>query len=101
MSKHIRDIVIHRSNRLSSLNVSSKPLALISAALLLLDFVATSVVSSATASTYLAGEIHLPFPSWVGAVIVLLLFVAISLTGIRESARIALAVLLIHVCDHH
>ncbi|KAF9453356.1 AAAP amino acid permease [Macrolepiota fuliginosa MF-IS2] len=79
------------------LNVSSKPLALVSAALLLLDFASTSVVSAATASTYLAGEVDLPFPSWVGAVIVLFIFVCISLTGIRESARIALCVLSFHV----
>jgi amino acid transporter len=80
-----------------SLNVSSKSMALVSAALLLLDYAATSVVSAATAAAYLAGEVTLPFPSWVGAVIVLVVFLVISLTGMKESARLALAVLLLHV----
>lgn len=80
-----------------SLNVSTKPFALISAALLLLDFASTSVVSAATAASYLAGEVHLPFHPFVPAVLVLVLFTIISLTGIKESARIALVVLLFHV----
>ncbi|KAK0469330.1 amino acid permease-domain-containing protein [Desarmillaria tabescens] len=79
------------------LNVSTKSFALISAALLLLDYVCTSVVSAATAATYLSGEVDLPFPSFVGAIIVLVLFTIISLSGIRESARLALASLSFHV----
>ncbi|KAF9045413.1 AAAP amino acid permease [Panaeolus papilionaceus] len=80
------------------LNVSTKTFALIGAALLILDFSSTAIVSAATAATYLAGEVpSLPFPTWVGAAIVLILFTAISLTGVRESARIALAVLSLHV----
>lgn len=63
----------------------------------MLDFVSTSIVSSATAATYLAGEVVLPFPSWVLAVMVLALFTLVSLSGVRESARIALLVLSIHV----
>jgi amino acid transporter len=80
-----------------SLNVSSKPLALVSATLLLLDFASTSVVSAATAATYLAGEVTLPFPVWVLAVLVMVLFTIVSLFGVRESARIALSVLSVHV----
>jgi uncharacterized membrane protein YkvI len=79
------------------LNVSSKPLALVSAALMLLDFASTSVVSAATASTYLAGEVVLPFPAWVGAVIVIAIFVLVSLSGIRHSARLALSIVSFHV----
>ena len=63
----------------------------------MLDFAATSIVSSATAATYLAGEVVLPFPSWVLAAMVLVLFTMVSLFGIRESARIALLVLTLHV----
>jgi predicted branched-subunit amino acid permease len=63
----------------------------------MLDFIATSIVSSATAATYLAGEVVLPFPSWVLAVMVLALFTMVSLSGVRESARIALFVLSLHV----
>jgi len=80
------------------LNVSTKTFALAGAALLLLDFASTSIVSAATAAAYLAGEVPaLPFPAWVGAVIVLALFTIVSLMGVRESARIALAVLSLHV----
>ncbi|KAF8957524.1 AAAP amino acid permease [Flammula alnicola] len=80
------------------LNVSTKVFALVGAALLLLDFASTAIVSAATAATYLAGEVsHLPFPTWVGAVIVLALFTLISLMGVRESARIALVVLSLHI----
>ncbi|KAJ6492057.1 amino acid permease-domain-containing protein [Mycena sanguinolenta] len=79
------------------LNVSRKSLALVGAALLLLDFASTSVVSAATASTYLAGEVALPFPSWVGAALVLIVFALISLNGLKESARLAFAVLAFHL----
>jgi len=80
------------------LNVSTKSFALAGAALLLLDFASTSIVSAATAATYLAGEVPaLPFPTWVGAVIVLVIFTIVSLMGVRESARIALVVLTLHV----
>jgi uncharacterized membrane protein YkvI len=79
------------------MNVTTKALALIGAVLLLLDFAATSVVSAATASSYLAGEVNLPFPSWVGAVFVFVIFTAISLSGVKESVRVALLVLGFHV----
>lgn len=79
------------------LNVSSKTLALIGASLLLLDFAATSVVSAATAISYLGGEVSLPFPVVVGSLIILIIFTLISLSGLRESARIALTLLSLHV----
>lgn len=67
------------------------------AALLVLDFVSTSVVSAATAASYLAGEVSLPFPPFVAAVLVFTIFTSVSLAGTRESARVALAVLIFHV----
>ncbi|SJL10090.1 uncharacterized protein ARMOST_13472 [Armillaria ostoyae] len=79
------------------LNVSTKSFALAGAALLLLDYVSTSVVSAATAAAYLSGEVNLPFPSFVGTIIVLALFTLISLSGIKESARLALVSLSFHV----
>lgn len=95
---HVAAITKALQKAFCSLNISSKPVALVSAALLTLDFASTSVVSAATASTYLAGEVALPFPDWVGTAIVFLLFVCISLSGLRDSARIALSVLSFHVC---
>ncbi|KAJ7136289.1 AAAP amino acid permease [Mycena filopes] len=79
------------------LNVSRKSFAVLGGALLLLDFASTSVVSAATASSYLAGEVALPFPAFVGAALVLLIFALISLTGLKESARLAFCVLTFHV----
>jgi hypothetical protein len=79
------------------LNGSTKSVALLGAALLLLDFAATAVVSAATAVSYLAGEIHIPFPLWVGTMFVFILFTAVSLAGLRESARVASGVLALHV----
>lgn len=81
------------------LNGSTKSVALVGAALLLLDFAATAVVSAATASSYLAGEVALPFPLYIGSLLVFILFTAVSLMGLRESARVASGVLAFHVCD--
>ncbi|KAF9260746.1 AAAP amino acid permease [Marasmius fiardii PR-910] len=81
------------------LNVSTKTLALVGAAILLLDFTSTSVVSAATAMSYLAGEIALPFPQYVGVILILAFFTLVSLSGIKESARMALCVLTIHVAS--
>ncbi|KAG1719182.1 amino acid permease-domain-containing protein, partial [Suillus lakei] len=78
------------------LNVSTKSVALLGAALLLLDFSATAVVSAATAASYLAGEVSLPFPVYVGAALVFVLFTFVSLSGLRESARVATGVLAMH-----
>lgn len=79
------------------LNVSRKSLALLGAALLLLDFASTSVVSAATVASYLGGEVALPFPEFAGAALVLLVFALVSLTGLKESARIAFGLLVFHV----
>ncbi|KAF9467230.1 amino acid permease-domain-containing protein [Collybia nuda] len=79
------------------LNVSTKSFALVGAALMLLDFASTAVVSAATAASYLAGEVTLPFPTFVGALLVLIIFTLISLSGIKEGARIALTVLSFHI----
>ncbi|KAL4061674.1 amino acid permease-domain-containing protein [Scleroderma citrinum] len=79
------------------LNVSTKFIALIGAALLLLDFAATAVTSAATAIAYLTGEIAIPFPAYVGVFLVFVIFTAISLTGLKESARVASSVLSFHL----
>jgi amino acid transporter len=55
------------------------------------------VVSAAAAASYLAGEVSLPFPVYVGAILVLVLLTLVSLSGLRESARIAAGILAMHV----
>ncbi|KAH8102672.1 amino acid permease-domain-containing protein [Cristinia sonorae] len=79
------------------LNVSSKWVALLGAAVLLLDFASTSVVSAATAASYLSGEVKLPFPVYVIAISVLVVFALVCLSGLRESARLALTLLSLHM----
>ena len=81
----------------SSINVSSKTFALIGAALLLLDYSATAVVSAATAMSYLDGEVALPFPIVVGSILIILLFATLCLGGVRDNARVAFAIILLHV----
>ncbi|KAJ7613541.1 AAAP amino acid permease [Roridomyces roridus] len=63
---------------------------------LLLDFTASSVVSAATAASYLDGEVDLPFPPFVAAAFIVATFALISLSGLKESARLAFVVLSLH-----
>lgn len=79
------------------LNVSSKSLSTLGATLLLLDFASTSVVSAATAASYFAGEVPLPFPAFVGTIFVFILLGAVGLISAKDSTRIALGLLIIHV----
>ncbi|KAJ7158011.1 amino acid permease-domain-containing protein [Mycena crocata] len=79
------------------LNASRKSMALLGAAVLLLDFASTSVVSAATASSYIAAEVTMPFPDFVAAGLVLLMFALVSLSGLKDSARVAFVVMLFHL----
>lgn len=79
------------------INVGSKSFALGAAALTLLDYSCTVVVSAASASTYIAGEVTLPFPIFVGTLLMAALPVVISLCGLKESARTAFGILTLHV----
>lgn len=63
----------------------------------LLDYATTVVVSAATASEYIAGEVNLPFPTFVGTIIIVILPLIISLLGLKESARTAFGILAFHV----
>nr|GAT55555.1 AAAP amino acid permease [Mycena chlorophos] len=84
------------------LNTSRKSLALVGAALMVLDFTSTSVVSAATASSYITAEIpptsaishHLPPPALT--LLILTTFATISLSGLKDSARVSAAVLAYH-----
>ncbi|KAF7967052.1 hypothetical protein HWV62_35979 [Athelia sp. TMB] len=79
------------------LNVSSKSLSIIGAALLLLDFTATTVVSAATTASYISGEVTLPFPAFVIAIFYLVLVGVIPLSGAKGSSRIAIGMLMLHL----
>ena len=72
-------------------------LKLFSGAFALLDYICTAVISAATTSAYISGEVSLPFPTFVGTILVAVAPVAVSLCGLKESTRTAFGILLFHV----
>lgn len=77
-------------------------MAIFAAALTLLDSAVIPLVSAATASNYLTGEIPsgaagIPFPPFVLVALMILFFVALSLAGVRDSSRMAFSILCFHV----
>jgi hypothetical protein len=82
---------------ISRINSTTKTVALIGGAFALLDFVTTSIVSAATAAAYIAGEHSLPFPDFVATILFAVAPVLISLSGLRESARVATGIMIFHV----
>jgi amino acid transporter len=80
------------------LQFSGKTLGLIGAAATLLDAVATSTVSAATAASYLMGEFSaFPMPLSAFTVILLLLFTLVAMLGICESSGVTLSFTITHV----
>ncbi|KLO06622.1 hypothetical protein SCHPADRAFT_923138 [Schizopora paradoxa] len=78
-------------------NVTSKTLALAGGAITLLDYAMTVVISASTTSEYIAGEVTLPFPVYVGALLIVAVPLLVSLLGMKESARTALGILSFHM----
>jgi hypothetical protein len=90
--------VIGSRNYVYLLQFSGKMLALVGAAATLLDAVATSTVSAATASAYLSAEIpSIPISTTLLTVLFLVALGILALAGIRESASAAAAVFVFHV----
>jgi hypothetical protein len=80
------------------LQFSGKMLALVGAAATLLDAIATSTVSAATASAYLSAEFHsMPISMTLLTVLFLVALGVVALAGISESASAAAAVFIFHV----
>lgn len=79
------------------LNSSPKWFAAVAAALSLLDYVTTAVVSAASATAYASGIIHLSnsiiFLITVG---VLIVFAGIVILGLKESSALAFGIFLLH-----
>lgn len=89
---------INGSNYIYLLQFSGKTLALIGAAATLLDAVATSAVSAATASAYLTAEIHsMPISASTLTVLFLVALGILALAGIRENASATAAVFVFHI----
>ncbi|RUP43698.1 hypothetical protein BC936DRAFT_136842 [Jimgerdemannia flammicorona] len=82
------------------LNTTSKLFAAVAAALSILSYVATAVVSAATATAYLAGEVTLPTHLsvfWL-TILVMVLFASVTLLGIKESSNLAFGIFTLHCC---
>lgn len=81
-------------------NISSKLIAVLAAAITLLDAIATGAVSAGTASAYIAGETAMVQPHIDVRLIAVLLLVglaALCLLGLRDSSTVALGMFLLHV----
>ncbi|EJD46997.1 hypothetical protein AURDEDRAFT_113597 [Auricularia subglabra TFB-10046 SS5] len=90
-------IPVSGSNYMYLLNSTKRYVALAAATITLLDNLATAVVSAATSTVYIEGDVDLPFsPVWL-TVILLLLFSIVAASGLRESASLAFVILAIHV----
>lgn len=91
-------IRLNGANYTYLLQFSGKTLGLIGAAATLLDGMATSMVSSATAAAYLAGEV--PKFGTPQAVLAMSILVGVCLIGLfraKESSTVTLAFTVIHV----
>lgn len=81
-------------------NISTKLIAVLAAAITLLDAIATGAVSAGTASAYIAGETLTSHAHIDGRVISVLLLVglaALCLLGLRDSSSVALGMFVLHV----
>lgn len=95
-------IRLNGANYIYLLQCSGKTLGAIGAAATLLDAVATSVVSAATAGAYLKGEIpNLSIQEWGIGMCLLVGIALIALISIRESSSLTLSITLIHVRITH
>lgn len=91
-------VKLNGSNYVYMLQFSGKLLGFVGAAATLLDALATSVVSSATAAAYLAGEFdNLPLKHSLLAIIMLVGLSITALVSMRESSRLTLTITVIHV----
>lgn len=78
------------------LNSASKKAAAVAGSLSLLSYMATGVVSAASAMAYLQ-YIWTNVPTSAGVVVILLIFAMLTLWGIRDSATVAWCILVCHM----
>ena len=78
------------------LNSTRKSTAALAACLTLLSYLATAVISAKTAVEYL--DNILPFlPAMETTAVILIIFAALTILGITESAKVALAIFAVHL----
>ncbi|CAE6427615.1 unnamed protein product [Rhizoctonia solani] len=91
-------IRLNGANYVYLLQCSGKTLGAVGAAATLLDAVATSVVSAATAGAYLQGEISTgSIKEWSIGLLLLVLISLIALVSLRESSALTLSITIVHM----
>lgn len=78
------------------LNTTRKSTASIAAALTILSYMATAVISATTAMNYLGG-LWDSLPIIIATVILLFIFMSLVISGITESSRVAIGIFIIHL----
>ena len=78
------------------LNSTRKYTAALAACLTLLSYLTTAVISAETAAEYLKNLAPF-FPPMETSVVMLIIFAALTILGIAESARVALVIFIIHL----
>lgn len=78
------------------LNTTRKSTASIAAALTILSYMATAVISGSEAMKYL-GSLWESLPVIMATVVLLFIFMALVILGITESSRVATAIFLFHL----
>lgn len=78
------------------LNTTRKSTASVAAALTILSYMATAVISATEAMKYLGGLWH-SLPIILATIAVLLIFMALVISGITESARVATVIFITHI----
>lgn len=78
------------------LNAASKPLAAIAGVMTVLSYVATVVISAKTASEYFHTVIT-GLPILLLTVTIILFFMFLTILGVRDSARVAKLIFIIHI----
>ncbi|CED82554.1 Amino acid/polyamine transporter I [Phaffia rhodozyma] len=89
---------INGGNYAYLLSVSGKTMGLVGAAVTLLDVVATGTVSAGTAAAYINGEAkNLPFKEYLIGILILIVFTALLLAGVKDSTKLTLSICLFHL----
>lgn len=78
------------------LNTTRKSTASIAAALTILSYMATAVISATEAMKYL-GSLWTSLPIIIATVVLLFIFMALVISGITESSKVAIAIFLTHI----
>lgn len=78
------------------LNTTSKSVASLAACLTLLSYMATAVISASEAMHYIH-ELWHPLPVVIATIVLLAFFMVLTILGIAESSRVAVAIFIIHL----